>query len=235
MSSLDRAKKFLASKARTLALAVVPLAAATSTIEAAPLQLSASGCQVNSIGSFSSGFCTTSSVNPGGVDGINWIQIFGDGYAYSFSGGSFGIQFSAFGSGDGGDSPSGLMPLAWDFTISDAFDTQDISYYLSFEFFDNNSGSYFHSESGSGLGRVTGKYSLAIPNSGIISWSVNLVVQGTTMNGEFSEGSSFFVDIPEGTTIDLNPVDATVPEPSSLLLALPGGAYILLRRRRKQA
>jgi hypothetical protein len=47
-------------------------------------------------------------------------------------------------------------------------------------------------------------------------------------------GGRYEIDIPGGSTLDLNPNPATTPEPSTLLLTIPGvGALLLLRRKKR--
>jgi hypothetical protein len=237
MSSLDRAKKFLASKARILALAVVPLAAVTDVAQAAPLTFSSSGCSVNSLnnGQVASGSFCEVNLGTGGVDGINSIAVFGGGFVNfsPFEGSNYGIEFSATGSGDGGESPSGILPLAWDFSIGDAFNTTNLNWYLQFIFWGAGSGSYFYATSGSGTGQFKGSTVMEIASSGINAWNVSLQITGDVT--EVLSGGGFAVDIPPGTTLDVNPVGDAVPEPSSLLLALPAGAFLLVRRRMKRS
>jgi hypothetical protein len=232
MSSLDRAKKFLANKARTLALAVVPLAAATSEIQAAPLVLSTQGvnCTVTPYQAFtnSGSFCSVTSNGIGQVDGINWVSIFGNS-SVMYAGGEdnyYEVSFYAQGSADQGESPSQFLPVSYDFTVGESFGNEVISWELMIALLDASSGGYTYSVSGSGTGRFTGAGIINFGSLPIMRWNASLRVGALALSNE----AGFFVDIPSGSTLDLNPVSG-VPEPSTWMLALTGGACLLLRRR----
>jgi PEP-CTERM motif len=226
VTSVERAKKFMQSKSRTIAMVAVPLASlVTVAIPAkAGVVVNSFGCFVGSSGGNAfSGSCATSPF-PSGSNNFTGVSIFGSGSSFLFSGGSLvDISFNVSGSAIGDTGPSGgLIPVTWNFNVNtigegQAFWTIDIP---TFGFF--QSGSTFGGNvSGSGSFFVSGSY-----NDVFIAFvDVNQFASGS---GELD------LLVPAGLTVDINPAQSGVPEPGTFgLLGGALGGLALLRRRKK--
>jgi PEP-CTERM motif len=234
MNSLERAKRFVAEKASRLALTVVPLAAlAVSAVPAKAATLNPSTC--TAFATSGSASCSTIQVNPVGQNPqLNWIAFGGSGSAPF--GGSINFGISG-GTADGGSISAGTVPVSWDFFIDPVMVTLkpgplvtsvEVSWSVFFNLnLDNTSFPSFSMSGSAPLGsEVTG--------SGLISVSGGSV-NGYTMSLSTSSSLSYSVSVPLLTSVDLNPgTPAGVPEPSTLLLMIPGLAGALILRRRKK-
>ncbi len=234
MNSLEKARRFLARKTATLALTILPLAAVAMPAQAASvnfLSFNTGACLVGQSAGTSNlsttGSCVASS-GTGGNSGANALSLSGNGQATS-EGGGVGLVFGSSGSATG--SFTGNLPVSWDFTVSS--DASAIFYNLSISAFTDSvggsGGSVFATSTGSVASgtRVIGSSALFLfPDT--LSWSIDLTVSTST-------GTSLNVDIPVGSTIDVNPNVASTPEPASFALLGLGTLALGLIRRRKTA
>jgi hypothetical protein len=235
MSSLQRAQQFLARKASRLALAIVPLAALT--ISAPPAKagaILAPGTCVVSGASGVSGSCSSSQISSiGGNNQLNWIALAGSGSVSSEFGGT--ATFTASGSANSGSISAGSVPVSWNFTLTDAengsFVDWTVMYTLDvlpsggslqeYTYTNNN-----FSDTGTTPTPVTGSASLAIPTGGDVEgWEIELET--------FSNGTTYSVNVPAGSTLDLNPQASGAPEPATLFLIPAAGALLFLRRKKR--
>jgi hypothetical protein len=115
MTSLARAKEFLARKAAKLALTIVPLAALTTIVPTtahAGVILGPNNCAATS--SSNSGSCTASIVGlPGTNSEFPWVQVFGSILNSSGVFALIDVTGPASGSTVGGD-----IPISWLFSLS---------------------------------------------------------------------------------------------------------------------
>lgn len=239
MTSLARAKRYLAQKASRLALAVVPLAAlAVSTpqakaIPAGPL-LTGGDCTVSGgLGSFT-GSCDTAQVNATGGDGsLNWIEMFGSGSLLNSDGSGGFLNFNA---GDDALStviPSGQIPVGWGFSISPVNPDLEpsLNWMVTFSIFTSGgSGSFTQSGSALAGSNVRGSGAIVFASSqDVIGWRA--VLDTNTGGNAFG----YSINIPGKKSLDLNQQTAA-PEPASLLLLAPGlGALLFLRRKKRSS
>jgi hypothetical protein len=228
-TSLDRAKQFIAQKAHKLAIAAAPLAAlALSTGIAHAGTLSPGNCYVSTNGG--SGSCTFNSNGTGTAGDLTWIQMSGFGSAGS---GGF-LDFGNSGSGVASGSVSAeTIPVSWSFTVSGSNMAADPVYYsiqLGLLYSIGSGGStevdFRQSGSWTAPGLETFSASFSVPAVALTGWDIGLYTS--------DNDSSYSINIPGGSTVDLNP-GATTPEPASMLLMGAGGAALLVMRRRKRA
>jgi hypothetical protein len=237
MTLLERAKRFLAQKASRLAVVVVPLAAvalSSSPAKAGSITLtSGSGCVLD--------VCTVSTGTGGGYSGMNSIDLSTSGSVTAFHIGDYQLDFSANGGvtgGSGSISPGTEIPVSWDFVLLNPQLDPTVTWNITFSLNDGSGRSetqYSYSASGSNATTLTGTTvsgtgDITIPASGggdITGWSITLDTSAT---------GSYRVDIPGDLTLVLNSPGSSgaVPEPSSMLLTVPGmGALLLLRRKKR--
>jgi hypothetical protein len=233
MNSLERAKRFLARKASRLALAVVPLAAVaiSSSPAKANAVLTSDDCSVT-VGSGSCGI--ELSGTPGGNNHLNSAFLSTSGSTVLSVGGV--VDFSG-GSPSGGASGSynGKVPVAWDFDIVTTTATNRVvAYTITFTL--NGSGGAVvasfttsgSATSSSGGTAVSGTANIPTPGA-----STPIFGYTITLDTDNGNGKAYGIEIPADSTLDLNPLTST-PEPSTLLLTIPGvGALLLLRRKKR--
>lgn len=235
MTSLERAKHFLARKASRLALAVVPLAAVTISSSSAKAEaiLTSDACTVTT----GSGSC---GISLSGVSGGNMhlnsaflstsgSTVLSVGSAIDFSGGSP--------SGGATGSYNGKVPVSWDFDLIEVNAVRVIDWTLTFTLNGSGGGAVAtFSKSGSastssgGGTAVSGSGNMPTPGASTPIFGYTITLDTTTMSGK----GSYEINIPVGSTLDLNPDPGSVPEPSTLLLMVPGVGALLLLRRKKQ-
>lgn len=235
MNSLERAKRFLAQKASRLALTMLPLAAlALSTSPAKASATLASGvCAVTD----GLGTCTDTTATGGGNTGLNTIEVSTIEPAFSNIN---TLDFLSLGAASG--SASGEVPVSWDFVLLNAPADPTVSWNITFTLRNGTGGSaqlYQFTQTGSGstsaLGTVvSGSGFISIPSGGgndLTAWAINL---NSNSPFGFDTDTNYSIDIPADATLVLNsPANSSVPEPSTLLLMLPGAA-LLLRRKKRQ-
>ena len=223
MTSLERAKAFVRTRACSLACAIVPLASLGSLAvpASATAILNPGSCSVTAQGASGispSSACSSSFISPGGVN------LFGDATSASFSGGAYGLTFDWTGTGSGDATVP--IPVSYNFTIQPS-DIGSVDYTL--EFLVNSN--LVLTVSGTTPPRTD---STTINGSNLLdfvgtvqSYEVKLVASEPFGTGQ----NQVRVFAPDPNGIQLNV--APVPEPASWLLVLPGGALLLLMRRAK--
>jgi len=239
VSSLERAKKFLQNKAKALALTVVPLAAiAASALPAHATNLvfnpsSGSVFFQGTNGTFSGS--NASQVQLATYNGVTGVE--GSGAASFLTGisGSWSVFYKMQGSVNSGaiDSP---IPLFWLFNVNlDGLQPVDWDIALTLNGFgvtltpnpDNPFGSFF----GVGPHAISGNALIPTNQDTITSYEVTLSLSG------FANGAHFIdINIPAGSSIDINPVgaDQATPEPAAFLLVAPGLGILVLHLKRKK-
>lgn len=229
MTSLDRAKRFLASKATKLALTIVPLAALTVSTPAAKAS-----------GTFSSGSCSViqgagvcqlqQAGLEGGDSGFNWLEVFTTSAASPS--GSNTVELKATGSASGTFGTNEVLPLSWDFFVSSSGGSGAFTWNLVDQLTFTAGGPIALNVGNSGSFNQEINGSSSVTNLGdpltLAGYSIDLTVTGSNSN--------FFVNIPGASTLDLNPAQqSATPEPTTMILT--GGALVgaaLLSRRRKK-
>jgi hypothetical protein len=233
MNSLERAKHFLARKASRLALAVVPLAAvavSTPSAKAAAILNNSGGCDVTT----GTGSCGIDIFSSGGNNHLNVASLFTSGAAVA-SGSALDFSGGLTSGGANGGTLNGKVPVSWDFDIIQAATSRTVDWTITFTLYGSGgsvvstfskSGSAA-SSSGSGT-LVAGSGNLPSPSgSNIYGYSITLDTETASGKGSYS------INIPADASLDLNP-DTSTPEPSTLLLTIPGiGALLLLRRKKR--
>jgi len=230
MSSLERAKRFVAQKAWRLALVVVPLAALTvSTGSAKATTLTFNpGSNCFASGDGETGSCqTVQEAATGGNPAANWVAMTGSATQSSSSGGA--VNFTVSGSTNNGTIGAGTIPVAWNFSFGQVSVTDPtVNWTLLFQL-EGSVGAYFETSGSTSTGdTVTGNGVITIPTSGTVSlYLINLL---TSSSGEYT------LTVPGSATLDLNPLaPAGVPEPATLFLLGPAAGALLLLRRRKSS
>jgi len=216
---LNQARGFIARKASKLAMAAIPLAALAIAVPAKATTVTLDGNGTDNCYASQSGICTLATNSTGGNTFMNQLVL--TGATTSSSGGETNYaNLSNSGSGTAmGTLPVGIVPVSWDFTISDNLGPVG----WSVQFFLDFSGGYyqfFTSGTTSG-GEVTGSGSISI-----------FAVQAITGYGigVFASGGSAF-NLAAPLTINSQ---TSAPEPGSLLLMGAGGAALLVLRRKKR-
>lgn len=232
MTSLERAKQFIQSKGRTLALTVVPLAslAGLAAPAKAGLILNTTGCNVNVSGGAGAGTCTITQF-PSGSNGVTGVKLTGSATTTAGPSGGF-LDFTFFASGGtNGGSFSGVLPIAYDFILGDS-DGGPIGWDLFINGNNGTSFSAFASGSSNG-GEITGTLNPFVSGgASITSYSISLDVNEEGA----ASGGSLTATVPGGS-IDINPVGAAVPEPATFGLigtALAAFGSLAFWRRKKR-
>lgn len=233
MNLLERAKGYVAAKASKIALTVVPLAAlAAIAVPAHAVSVSgATFSPTSCVVSVGSGSCSDDQASAiGGNTSANWLELFTNGVV--FPGGiNEEVQLSVSGSASGFFSSGQNIPVAWDFFISGP-SGGSVNWDVLFQVF-TRSGSFSVDPSntanipnGGAPTEVNGSSSLFVGSSSITGYGIQLTVTDPNFD-------SYGVSVPGGGTIDFNP--SSVPEPSSIALAVSGILGLLVRRRKKRS
>jgi hypothetical protein len=237
MSSLDRAKQFLQNKSRTLALSVVPFAAlvALAPPAKASLLVFAPGTPTMSTTAPSGSLVTNnlSSVALTVLNGVTGVAGSGNGTLTNGISGSWTMSFDMAGTVNEGAITTPI-PVDWLFNFTSNVNTT-FTWALNLKLNgspvtltpspDAVSGSFF----GFGPTQISGTALIPVEGGPITSYDLLLQI-GNSTGGSVG---TFTLDVPAGSTLDINPVGAA-PEPSALFLAAPGLAFLLLKSRRKQ-
>lgn len=161
---------------------------------------------------------------PGANSNLNWLQLFGSGTStYDESQGDYILSFLVTGgSGPTEYLPSGPIPDSWDFIVNS--DSASPIYWSVFFQVGFSSGNY-PSTTDTGVAapgtEVTGFDLITFDGGG------NVVYYNITI--QLSSSSPFSVEVPDGSTLDLNPV----PEPGSLGLIAAGATALMVRRKKR--
>ena len=226
MDSLERARRFLARRTSRLALTVLPLAALAITAPAAKADTTTLATGSNCVVDTGTGACgTTQEAAIGGNTGLNWVGLFSSG-SLSSSGGQLFLTATGGVSGSEAFLASGNVPVAWDFNISPLPQDPAVDWTLTFQVNFSGGGSSTFS---TGANSATGD---TVQGSGSISTSGG-TVDGYQITLHAGGPSDFQINIPNASTLDLNPQLSAVPEPSSLLVISAAGALMILRRKKR--
>lgn len=242
MSSIQPAKSLLQRSARLIPLTAVTLLASLLSIPApasviSPLVLDPSGtdvCSVSSSGGTptdSSQVCTVAQLPPL-TNGDAGIEVFGNGGVFDNNGSTtLGLAFSLPSGTTNGGQISGVVPIAWDFTITD---TGNANAHLNWDIIVDANGLqvFSHGPVSTTGGEISGSVNTnPLPPTTVTSYAVFFTVTDT--NG--AEGETLSVSIPASGSIDLiAPTAVTIPEPGTftLLCAVTVlGSLVWWRRR----
>ena len=231
MSSLDRAKRFLQNKTKTLALTVVPFAALialTPPAKASVLSFDPSTPTLTQTAP--SGSFITSNLSSV-VLGVSGVAGSGNGTLTNGISGSWSMIFDMAGSANSG---SFIAPIPVDWLFNFTSTTGSFSWALSFKLNGNSVDLVPSPDAVSGIisdstQQIAGTALIPVVAGPITSYDFQLQI--TTLSTTLG---TFTLDIPAGSTLDINPVDSSAPEPSAFFLAAPGLALLLLKSRRKQ-
>jgi hypothetical protein len=209
MTSVDRAKRFLQQKARTLALTVVPLAAAAAGV--APLQggsLALTPAECDAIPSGSGVFQITpcsSEQLPVGSNGVQGIKLFGTGSTTSSSSGFLAMNLTTQGVASG---TGGVIPISYNFTLFDTF-SNSMSWDVFFDVAGNLADASGQAKGVSTGGTITGSFSV---DASSIGNAFQYVLHVEAIEGASAADDTLKIDVPQNS-IDVNPVASVVPEP----------------------
>jgi len=235
MTSLDRAKRFLAAKTAKIALAAVPLALAVpASFGQVSLTFNTGTCTVSAGFPATSGSCALQQFSAiGGNSSANWLDLY---TTTNIGPGNGSILLNANGTASGGMTSGETLPVSWDFSFSQiptqggnltSVSPMDVQ----ISFFINGttaSGSFFQDLGNVGLGETTGSGFLTMPTftgtDTISSYSIQFNATNVPSN--------FRLSIPQGTSLDLNDVASATPEPSTFVLGGAGMGLLGLMRRR---
>ncbi len=210
MTSVERARRFLQTKACAIALTVVPLACVSGVVapaSASTLDFTPSTCTASPSGGGSfvgTPTCTTTQL-PTGADGVAGLKLYGDASMQASFNTYLTIDLSTQGTASG---TGGVIPVAYDFTL-----TNTSSSVMDWDVYFDVAGTITDaSGSASGTstgGTITGGFSVDTTNIGPAFFYV-LHVEATdeAANG----GDIFTLDVPQNS-IDVDPAQA--PEPFS--------------------
>ena len=235
IDSVSRAKAFIRSHARSAALAIVPLAAVV-TAHAGPVVNLPTGhynCSFSIVGGSGgacSGSATTNVGAPGQIGGTSFFLASG-GLNLGSSGGSIIMTVSG---PVGAAIPSGtVIPVSWVFDMNQQTDPPwSITYSLG----DTSTPSVLgtHTFSGNNSGEVTGNGSFVTTAASLADDTISLRINFTE-SGDPEGGVNVIVSIPEGTSIDILPINTSgVPEPSTLGLLGAGLGWLGYRWRNRR-
>jgi hypothetical protein len=226
MTSVERAKRFLQTKACAIALTVVPLASLAviaPSLHAGVLTFNPSTCDAipSGSGTFIITPCTVTQLAIG-ADGVAGLKMYGTDWTTSESSGFLDLNFTTQGTASG---TGGVIPVAYDFTLSDTF--SNTMYWDVYFDVDGNLGSASGHPSGQSTGgTITGEFSVDLSSIGT---AYEYVLHVEAYEDASAGDDTLSIDIPQNS-IDVDPVSA--PEPGTLSLFGSALASLAWWRRR---
>jgi|SRR5580692_8526127 hypothetical protein len=210
MTSVERAKRFLQSGARAIALTVVPLASVAviaPSLEASPLILTPATCDAipSGSGTFVITPCTTTQLATG-ADGVTGLKLYGSDSTTSLSAGFLALNFTTQGTASG---TAGIVPVAYDFTLSDTF-SNAMSWDVYFDVAGNLTDASGTASGISTGGTITGSFSVDLSSIGN---AYEYVLHVEAIEEASAPNDTLTIDIPQNS-VDVNPVSSAVPEPA---------------------
>lgn len=191
----------------------------------------------------------TQAATQGGNTALDWVQISGEADDYNVDTEGLTEQAGMIisGNGSGTLATATVIPISWDFNVtggagcpipSEPTNCDDITWSLSVSITTSGGNGYYSTYGSLGTTAdntpVQGSAMLTIPAgtfTGEPEWQVEIGVGGVFANTPIQ------IEIPSGSTFDLNPVlPASAPEPGTVVLT--GGAVLALifyRKRRRSA
>ncbi|HLW76720.1 MAG TPA: hypothetical protein VKS01_07030, partial [Bryobacteraceae bacterium] len=158
MTAVERAKRFLQQKSRTLAMTAIPLAglvAVSAPTAKAGIIFGTGGCSVSANGTATQPGSTCSLTGLPAANGVTGLTLFGSGAAISpSSGASLELLFGNSG-GLATGTFSGGLSINFDFTINDSA-SNVVAWDLNFFFQAPSSGSFDVNSSTTGFSPITG-------------------------------------------------------------------------------
>ena len=248
LTSIERAKHFIQSKGRALALTLIPLASlaaiavpanASSVTVTGGLTLDASTCSVNATGGTKSGGSSCTVGQMSAQNGIVGGTLSGTGSATEGpSGGSLNLDFAAQGFASGTTFAGEQFPIRYDVLFTDTDLTDTLTYTLNLVFTTTGGPVGVPPITGNitlvnGMGSLSNSTSFTIPSAfSVTQYAVSFSVTDSTegANGTLS------VNIPQGASIDLGGTALSgTPEPATFSLVGSAIAGLLFLRRRRKA
>jgi hypothetical protein len=228
MTSVERAKRFLQTGARALALTVVPLASVAAiapSLDASPLIFTPSTCDAipSGSGTFVITPCTTTQLATG-ADGVTGLKLYGTDSTTSTSSGFLALNFTTQGTASGS---AGVVPVSYDFTLSDTFSNQ-MNWDVYFDVAGNLTDAHGQASGVSTGGTITGSFSVDLSSIGN---AYEYVLHVEAIEGASAPDDTLTINIPQNS-IDVNPATSTVPEPAHLSLVGAALASLAWWRRR---
>jgi hypothetical protein len=232
MTSVERAKRFFQTGARTLALTIVPLAAVTSVVtavapslDASPLILTPTTCDAipSGSGTFVITPCTTTQLATG-ADGVTGLKLYGTDSTTSESSGFLALNFTTQGSASG---TAGIVPVSYDFTLSDTFSNK-MNWDVYFDVDGNLASANGQASGVSTGGTITGSFSVDLSSIGD---AFQYVLHVEAIEDASAPSDTLTIDIPQNS-IDVNPATSAVPEPAYLSFLGAAIASLAWWRRR---
>ncbi len=228
MSSPERSERFLAKQATRLALAVLAFAtlAVSTPLANAGVILGYGGSDCDA--ALGSGTCSTvQESSTGGNPGVNWVAMAGSGTATYISGpDNYYLEFTTFTDSNGAYLSAGTIPVAWNFTLSNAT-LPNLYWSVQFQI---TVGGDTYSFVQTGTTTTTGD---TVSGTGSINVTAGGEASDYLIDLYTLSSAAYTVTVPGSGTLDLNPATSSTPEPGTLLLIAPGVGVLLLLGRKK--
>ncbi len=235
MTSIERARRFIQSKGRTIALTLVPLAslaAITAPAKASSVSFTPANCNATAVGSGSAS-CVVNQLPA--ANGITGLTMSGMGTVSNLSGttAELGVQFDTSGSASGSFGP-GTLPYRYDFIIGNS-NGDTLEYILNTDIYTTGKTLDFQVvQTTSGSGTVSANTGLVIPSNVTIT-GYYFDIDLSDMNS--SPNQTLSLNVPAGQSVDLGGASttSTTPEPATISLVGSAIAGLMFWRKRKKA